>query len=285
MSKKTSDVTEVNLPKSLPNGRPSVVFQVLSTGRLRGELALLMMYLVKNKYPVSLHFGRSGYMACDRNSGIIEWLDNTDAEYLIQCDEDMICPTDIIRLATYGKDIIAASFLYIGDHGPTVAAKGIEDAEGNPTIPFPPREGDRTLIEVEWTGTGVYCISRTAAEKLIAEEGMVFKFDVGETGLVGQGVDVFMCRRARALGLEVWLDRSLIVGHSKVQTWTPTIDGALTYQKWGTLWRGTEVPRDPSQKIPINELFQLDPLDNSRCQLFLYDASLREVVMKGEEAA
>ncbi len=276
---------ERDLPKSLPKGRLSVVFQILSTGELRGELSLLMMYLVKNHYPVSLHFGRSGYMACDRNSGILEWLNNTDSEYLIQCDQDMISPTDILRLATYGKDICAASFLFIGDHGPTVAARGLADADGNPTAPFPPGDGDAPLIEVEWIGTGVYCISRTAAKKMIKEYGMVFDFDIKEDGLIGQGCDVYMCSRARKIGLEVWLDRSLIVGHSKVQTWAPTQDGSLTYQKWGTLWRGVNVPRDPTQKIPINELFQLDPLDDSNCQLFLYDKDLREVVMEGEEAA
>ncbi len=282
---KTLDDMEVDRPKERPKGNPSVVFQVLSTGRLRGELALLMMYLVKNHYPVSLHFGRSGYMACDRNSGILEWLNNTDAEYLIQCDEDMISPTDILRLATRGKDIVAASFLYIGDRGPTVAARGLDDAAGNPTAPFPPTDGEDPMIEVEWIGTGVYCISRNAAEKMIKEYGKVFDFDILEDGLIGQGCDVFMCRNARKIGLEVWLDRSLIVGHSKVQTWTPTQEGDLTYQKWGTLWRGVRVPRDPSDKVPINELFMLDPLDDSNCQLFLYDKELREVVMKEEEEA
>ena len=266
------------------NERPSVVFQVLSTGEMRGELALLMMYLVKNKYPVSLHFGRSGYMACDRNSGILEWLNNTDAEYLIQCDQDMIAPIDILRLATHKKDICAASFLYIGDTGPTVAARGLDIPGGGVEVPFPPMDGAPILQEVEWTGTGVYCISREAAEKLIEKEGMVFKFDVKEDGLVGQGVDVFMCRRAREHGLEVWLDRSLIVGHSKVQTWAPTLVGELTYQKWGTLWRGAEVPRDPSEKVPMNELFQLDPLDDSLCQLFLYDKALRDAVMEKKAA-
>ena len=193
-------------------------------------------------------------------------------------------PTDILRLALNKKDICAASFLYIGDRGPTVASRGLDDVDGNATAPFPPADGEKNLIEVEWIGTGVYCISRKAALKLIEQDGMVFQFDVLKDGLIGQGCDVFMCRRARKAGLEVWLDRSLLVGHNKVQTWTPTIDGALTYQKWGTLWRGANVPRDPTDKVPINELFMLDPLDNSTCQLFLYDEKLREVVM-GKEAA
>lgn len=230
----------------------SVLFQVLSTGKVKSELSIFFTVMAQRGTAISLFLGHSGYMASDRNQAIHEWLKDSKADFLIQCDEDMVPPLDITKMAEWKKDIVSCVYLYGGDRGPTVGACGLE---GEPV--FPIQKGEPQLKEVAWIGTGCYCISRPAAEHLIERNGQVFEFDFDERGGKKTGCDVFMCRKAREHGLKVWLDRGMISGHVKSATWTPHPEnGMLTFQPWGSYWNGDNIPLGVKDIEPLPELIR-----------------------------
>jgi len=237
--------------ESNPVNPKNILFQVLSTGSIKAELAIFFTVMAQRGAAVSLFLGHSGYMASDRNQGISEWLDQGDSEYLIQCDEDMVPPMNVLELASWEKDITSLVYLFAGQGGPTIAASGLN---GNEPV-FPILEGEERLIEVAWVGTGCYCIKRSAALKMIEKQGQVFLFDFIERGHKGRGCDVFMCRKAREHGLKVWLDRGLIAGHVKSATWAPDPSSAiLTFQPWGSYWNGDKIPTRTQEIEPLSDL-------------------------------
>lgn len=197
----------------------------------------------------SVHFGHEGYIASDRNNGIYFWLENDNSEYFIQIDEDMIPPIDIWRLAESvdaEHPLVAAPYLFVGDQGFTVSGQTLD------ATPVLPGAG---LQEVEWFGTGVWATSRAAMIKMAQAEGSIVKFDVNEKGAKRRGSDVFLCTRARSLGLRCWLNRDFIAGHRKGPTFAPLANGEVATLPWGTFWEGADVPADYTAKREIRDIF------------------------------
>lgn len=228
-----------------------VFYQVLSTGSMRAEHLHVGMLCSKRGALVGVAFGHRGYMANSRNMAIQAFL-RTDSDVLIQCDEDVIPPLNILNLAAHGKDLIGTIATHASSVGPAVNSAPLPG--DGPT--FPMERGDDPLRKVAWFGTGCYSITRAFAEKMIAAYGAVFHQENTKDGLRGAGVDVVMCRRARMLGIDAWIDRSMICGHNKDLIWAPTADGELAILPWGSMWISDEVPVDGLHAKSLDELYE-----------------------------
>lgn len=231
----------------------NVLFQVLSTGNIRAELAVYFTTLAQQGATVSIFLGHSGYMPSDRNNAINKWLDRGTEQYIVQCDQDMIPPVDVLKMTRHKKDFVGCSYLCGSDRGPMLAAAPLL---GTNTPAFPKASpSDPDLVEVEWVGTGCYSLSRDAALRMkAAQGGRVFDFEFTEDGSKKTGVDILLCRRMREIGMKVWLDRGCVAGHAKAMSWAPSADGRLKCLPWGTYWAGDEVPEAKTDRIPISEL-------------------------------
>ena len=184
-----------------------VFYQVLSTGSMRAEHLHVGMLCSKRGALVGVAFGHRGYMANSRNMAIQAFL-KTDADVLIQCDEDVIPPLNILNLAAHGKSLIGTIALHASNTGPSVNSAPLPG--DGPT--FPMERGDSPLRKVAWFGTGCYSITRQLAEDMIAAYGAMFHQENTKDGLRAAGVDVVMCRRARMIGHDAWIDRSMVCG-------------------------------------------------------------------------
>ena len=250
---------------------PRVLFQIISCGTMRAELAAFFAYMTASGHSISVFLGHRGYMPMDRNEAIHEFLAG-DEDILIQCDEDMIPPLTVLDMAKHGVDICGVLYLCGSDRGPMIAVKAFDiaceckgkDKEckecdgGGIATPevYPVKEGEPSLLEVDWVGTGCYVITREAALKMIATHGRVFDFCWSNKGGKLRGVDVDMGHRAREAGLKVYCDRREVAAHSKGGNWAPTKTGQLVLLPWGSYWAHDEIPTCASERKPLPEVMQ-----------------------------
>jgi hypothetical protein len=254
--------------------KPTTLFQVLSTGRVRAELTLFYALMAKQHTNVSVFLGHSGYIATDRNAAVNTWL-KTGEDVLIQCDEDMVPPMNVLELVdSMGDyDIMSTVYLCGSDSGPMVAAKsfnktchcggkneGCSQCAGEgifaPRV-YPPNEGDPYIIPVEWVGTGCYAIKRSAAEAMKEKYGKVFDVDFAEDGSKRTGTDVFMCKQAREIGLKIGINRQMVCGHAKGSTWVPARDNVgIVMPPWGTYWLNDNVPTCAAQRRSVDDIMK-----------------------------
>jgi transcriptional regulator with XRE-family HTH domain len=169
----------------------------------------------------------------------------TDANKFIFVDDDMILPcgvpdlfngryragvsarsasfNTISRLMSHSdeKEIVGA--LYFGRHelGKAQCCRGFESPVENEKL----RKGKyNDLITDEWVGTGCMRVTRSALQKMAdAIDGGKWP-DISPKSLagwrgyftptaVGVGEDVSFCRRAKEIGIQTWVDASLVCLH------------------------------------------------------------------------
>ena len=224
--------------------------QCLTTGKVAADMMLLWEVYSRLGADLAVFYGHSGYIASDRSSACMWWLEKKSTRKLIQLDEDMLPPVDMLKLALKldepDVDLVFAPYLYLGDRGLTLSAATLDE-----TAPMLSEPG---LLEVAWGGTGMWAAKRETLLKIRAAEGAIIKFEIDEDGRKKRGTDVFFCARARALGMRVWLDRDLIAGHRKGPVWVPHPDGSISSLPWGKFWRGREVPRTHTDATKLTEL-------------------------------
>ena len=246
-----------------------ILFQILSTGSMRSELQYISMLCAKRGAATGIVYGHRGYMAKSRNAALNTFLKG-DCDVLIQCDEDVIPPLNILDITRWRKPIVGTIALYANERGPTPNFKPISPLTQADLMPIP--AGDVPLVEVAWIGTGCYSITRAAAEHMVKTYVKAFAHDDQPDGSEGMGVDVFMCYRAREAGLSVWLDRSLLCGHSKEMTWAPTKDGQLAILPYGSMWVGDNVPKDGNARKSYSELLAEMGMNPDALSSEVYDA-------------
>ena len=137
---------------------------------------------------------------------------NTDAEFLLMIDDDMIPPEDLLGMTAYDCDIVGGLY-YAWENrtGPFVAAYSRNgDQYVRPAIGEIENTG---LHEMALVGGGCIMFHRRTLETLSAPW---FCF---ETDATGQNIlmpeDFHICREAGRHGLKVFLDSDRICGHIK----------------------------------------------------------------------
>lgn len=170
----------------------------------------------------------------------------TDAKYAIMVDDDMIPPCGvpalfndrykanvpaesaafnaISRIMSHGEDKRIVGSLYFGRHeaGKAQCSKGFTDTTENERLRLGKYRG---LIQDEWVGTGFMRIHRSVFEDMQAaidggkwpechpptDESWYGFFNPIR---VRMGEDVSFCRRAKELGIQTYVDTSLICLHA-----------------------------------------------------------------------
>jgi hypothetical protein len=235
--------------------KEDVFFQVLTGNKPCVNLLPFGIEMAKLANGSGVAYGHSGYLPSDRNNGIIYWLDKTDCKFLVQVDHDMTPPLNILELADHDVELVGVPYLFMGDQGPSISGAGLTGADGIRETVWP----GRGMVEVEWFGTGAYCIRRDFAERMISEYGMLFDYDTKARGVKDRGTDVFMCIRARRLGYKVWWDRDMVAGHLKEEIWVPMESGEVRFVPPLLFWKGREVPEIGNERKKRFEVFNEQP--------------------------
>lgn len=191
-----------------------------------------------------------------RNIMVKKFLNDTDSPYALMCDDDMILPTGnptifnvrykagvsleaasriaISRIMSWPEDKKIVGALYFGRHegGKAQCSKGFADPPSNDKF----RKGSfgTGLVPVDWVGTGFMRIHRSVFEQMATE------IDAGRWGddlkplnrergwhgfftpnKVGVGEDVSFCFRAKAIGIQTYVDAGLVCLHAGDRLYGP----------------------------------------------------------------
>jgi hypothetical protein len=188
-----------------------------------------------------------------RNILAHKFLHNTDAEWAIMVDDDMILPCGhpgifngrykagvsreaashnaITRIMSHGADKRIIGALYFGRHeeGKAQCSKGFTSESENSAL----RQGKYTgPIMDEWVGTGFIRIHRsvfTDMQKEIdggrwpeckppSDESWYGFFNPIR---VRMGEDVSFCRRCKEIGIQTWVDAGLVLLHNGERNYGP----------------------------------------------------------------
>lgn len=182
-----------------------------------------------------------------RNILIDKAMKNSKAETFLMCDDDMILPIGnpaymngnhaadlpirsasfnaISRIMSHGSERGIVGALYFGRHelGQAQCEQGFgrtKDQENEKLRKF----GYKDLVPTAWVGTGFMKIERWVIEKLKAEidngrwpvctphhKGSWYGYFAPQSA--GYGEDISFCNRAKEIGIQPYLDASLICLH------------------------------------------------------------------------
>jgi len=158
-------------------------------------------------------FAVSGSMLPDVRHRCVYEAAKWDATHLLTLDADMLVPRDTLQmLLRHGKPIVGANYSR-RQIGTLTTCHGL-DGETVYT-----EEGDTRLLEVAHVGTGCLLVDMRVFDALDLPY-FAFETDASGVGLVGE--DVYFCRKARAVGFQVFCDQQLSweIGHIGETTYT-----------------------------------------------------------------
>ena len=166
-----------------------------------------------------------------RNGAVLQFLNETDAEWMLQIDSDIDFPPDsvdrILEVAhPVDAPIICGLYLSTLPEGLTAVAW--------PEVDGPPYDAD-TLVRALKNGERLLPCERTGAGFLLVHRDVLMAMHdaapvdpwFGEEFVHGvkQGEDFTFCVRARKLGYPIYVDIGLDLGHVKTIVWTKEMLG------------------------------------------------------------
>ncbi|HUO47992.1 MAG TPA: hypothetical protein VMU09_04080 [Acidimicrobiales bacterium] len=164
-----------------------------------------------------LRFQESGPYVDNARNRLVERFLDTDCDRLLMVDSDIsFLPADITRLADDDLDVVSGVYYNFFDGVLTPVLKLLPDTPA----------ADEPLLEVAGTGAGFLMISRSLLEKMAPVYGQPcpWFFEPIRDG-DHMGEDMEFCARAREMGVGVYIDLRVQLGHYKtVRISPPTLD-------------------------------------------------------------
>ena len=159
-----------------------------------------------------IHYQASGLTVTDARNRIVHWfLTETKAEWLLQVDDDVIPPVDVLTLAEAGKDIIGCPYFIFRPpilRLPVPCVFSFEkDAYTILSKPF----GRQGITECDGIGTGCLMIHRRVFQH--PDLQMPFKIGTDRYGRLQLTEDLYFCKRAKEAGFSVWADFDKMADH------------------------------------------------------------------------
>jgi hypothetical protein len=176
----------------------------------------LLFMVKKTNHAMHIIAEKSPYIHKSRNAAFKE-AQNVGADYLLMVDCDMSYPDNALqKLIDLDKDV--ASGMYYKrpfPHYPLAYEwTGKEDDVHRNIVDIPEEP-----FKIDSVGTGFMLISKRVLDlwtpDVYAEHGKPFSHKTYDDGLGGEtiGEDTSFCMRCRDLGIEVWVDPTIELGH------------------------------------------------------------------------
>lgn len=192
--------------------KPKIFVSILNQGFIKTELAFaLVKWCKETKYQLILEMPSTEPIAHNRNSIVKRFL-SSDAEYLIQIDDDNVPPKNpfvLVDVMINNKIDILSCPVWIYQHKLILNIYKY-DGKQEYLIPVEPKK-EYGLIEVDATGTGIIICSRNVLERL--ERPFERLFD--EYGMESLGLDLAFSEKAREAGFKIYSHLDYISKHYK----------------------------------------------------------------------
>lgn len=186
--------------------RKKIFIAVLNQNSMRVELAAILNEINKQgKYDLIIEYPSEKPISNNRNKIVQSFL-QSDCDYLLMIDNDIVPPLDIINLADFQKDVISpVCFMYQKHLIVPLILRRAKDGQYSP-LDYKGHEG---LVEVDAVGTGCIFISRRVLEKIRAP--FLNEYDLD--GIKKIGLDLAFCRKAKAEGFKIFCHLDYVCEH------------------------------------------------------------------------
>lgn len=188
-------------------GTIKITIGIPSIGEIHIETMLCLIYSLNKMgaYQISFSFHKGTYLQELRNLIVQDAL-AAGSDYLFFLDTDLtFSPDGILKLLGHKKDIIGGAY-NMKQPGPPVSTLKMADANGKllKLLEHPTED----IFKCYSVPTGFMLI------RLAAIKNMVNPFDFARNeqgGLIGE--DVNFCKRCAEMGLDIWCDPTINIGH------------------------------------------------------------------------
>ncbi len=215
------------------------------TKQIDGELAGLIFNMQNEKeYEIEYEIFGGQPVELARNNLVKRFLE-TDCEYILMVDDDIVPPRDILDMARHGKDIVAGLCYAFNPRTGIfpVAYEKVEKGHFRGNLDLIGRDSEvenKGLKKVYLVGSGCILISRRVFDRI---EEPYFRFIYNdEVTKIEDSEDFDFCRRAVSAGFEVYIDTDRVCGHKK------SVD-LKAMMKWATAFS------EEKSMIKIHELY------------------------------
>lgn len=183
-----------------------VLVAVPHTGDLKTELARTLISW-SGRDDVELYFNEARPVDVNRNKIANYFMDETEHEYLLMVDSDVLPPENVFEVLDYGKDVISPVVFSLREGNPYPVALVESTDEG---LRQYGGDVDSELLEVEALGTGCIFISRRVFEEV---ERPFFSFEKNDEGGNYMGEDLGFCVKASEKGFQPFVATEYSCGH------------------------------------------------------------------------
>jgi len=194
--------------KNGQRSKTSIYIGIPNMGEIETELSIRLLEWQQNRH-YHIFLRTPAYIRpipAARNQIVADFL-QTDFEFLLMNDSDVVPPPDILDLAGFRKDIISPLIFVRKDNDvPPMLLK--KNDEGELTIMK--KFELNSLYEVDAVGTGCIMIHQRVFYHL---EKPYFKYRMTPDGKLDLGEDFDFCERAKARNLKVFAHTGYIAKH------------------------------------------------------------------------
>lgn len=187
--------------KMKPN---KVLIAIPNIGNIRSELAEFLLR-IRGDSNVVVHFSHARPITSNRNIIVKKFME-TDCEYLLMIDSDVVPPLNILDMRNNKKEICGA---YVCTNKGQNIIPLLMQLEDNKEYSIKNIKKN-SLNEVDATGTGCLMIHRSVFEKMQKPYFEVF-FD--EEGIQKEGSDFYFCRKAKEKEIKIYVDTRFAAVH------------------------------------------------------------------------
>jgi len=226
-----------------------VYLATLNGGTLRREFSWHVLPAMQNTKGVELEWENPGLtwanpISSNRNLITKRFL-QTDCEFMIQLDDDVVPLCNPAELVHANKDIIGLPAL-VRSTGQTIVWTAYRDHPSGDcysAIDFTQLDDMVDLMQVEIVGTGCIIVHRRVLEKLKAP----FHSEFDEDGVQKFGTDFAFCRKARAAGFNIYTAPNYPCEHYKkvglcdIQGWDSIRHFDKSNAKYELPWGGWSI--------------------------------------------
>lgn len=188
-----------------------VFIAIPTTGNIRTELLSFLLNITHNpNYSIRIDTTVSGGICHNRNY-LVERFLQTDSEWLLFCDSDIVPPINILDMIENDKDIISAvNFTFKNSELIPLIMKKVK---GGYRVDKKGISSKKNLIKVDAVGLGCLLMKRRIFESL---KKPYFEFIFDNNGLLKNGEDFNFCDEARKMDFKIWVDKRFTTNHFNI---------------------------------------------------------------------
>jgi GT2 family glycosyltransferase len=206
-----------------------ITLAICTNREVKARTVASLLEMVSHSKGIDFHIlvaSRGFTIAENRNYCVVQ-AQRAESDYLLFIDDDMTFPKDTLeKLLATGKQIIGVNSY--SRCLPPSSTVGLADKEGEYMHPdrHPAFELKipKELFKAYFVGTGVMLIDMKVFDEITTP---YFAFSVDEHGQVANGEDGSFCDKAKKMGIDIWCDPTIPIGHIGEMEYKAPLEEAL----------------------------------------------------------